>query len=219
MAVYTSIVGAYDDPPIRPARSSQDVDHVLFSDSSAPVDGWIVRSSCALFVDPVRNSRTPKLLAHQYLASYDYSLWIDGSVQLLASPRDLIETYLARADMALFKHPTRDCLYDEAFVCRNLGLDDPTVIMDQALKYAHARYPSHDGLTENSVILRRHTSKVEELNNAWWSEYCSHTRRDQLSFNYVCRALEFTYALFPGTISDNPGIVTRKKHLKDSGAG
>jgi len=34
------------------------------------------------------------------------------------------------------------------------------------------------------MIIRRHTKKIEQFNNAWWAEYCRFSVRDQLSFMY-----------------------------------
>lgn len=219
IAVYTSIIGAYDS--IKRPSHRDNADFVVFGDAytAAEVDHgdaditWNVNPACELFTDPRRNSRAPKLLSHQYLPDYEYSLWIDGSVRLLASACDLVEVYLGQADMALFRHSVRDCLYEEASVCRDLELDDPDVINAQVYKYRRDGYPLHAGLTENTVILRRHSHQIEAFNNAWWSEYCRHSSRDQVSFNYVARKLGIKYATFPGTLLNNPGIVAYEHHL------
>lgn len=136
------------------------------------------------FKDPRRNSRIQKILAHQYVGTY-YSIYIDGNIKLLKSPKELIEEHLKDHDLAVWKHPKRDCLYDEAIVCAKRGLDDPETIIEQAKMYEDSGFAKHKGLNECGVILRRHTRKVEEFNNAWWSEYCRHSCRDQISFMYA----------------------------------
>ena len=201
----------------RPKWWPQDeVDRILFTDLIVPVEtAWEVRPACTLFADPRRNSRAHKILAHQYLSGYDYSLWIDGSIRLLASARDLVNTYLSDADVALFRHPERDCLYEEAAVCADARLDDAGVLAAQVATYRRAGHPAHAGLNECAVILRRHNAHTAAFDAAWWSEYCRHSCRDQVSVNYVLRVLGVRLAILPGAIrGDNPGILRYEGHVK-----
>ena len=145
---------------------------------------WEIREAYKGFNDKRRNSRAPKILSHQF-SDTEYSLWIDGSMSLRKPPEHLIQRYLQDADIALFKHPLRDCIYGEAMKCAVAGLDDPEVIIEQVSTYEKAGYGKNKGLCECGFILRRHTKKVIELNNAWWSEYCRHSSRDQISFMYA----------------------------------
>lgn len=136
------------------------------------------------FKDPRRNSRIQKILAHKYIDT-EYSIYIDGNIRLLVEPEVIIEKYLKDCDIAVSKHPVRDCLYDEALVCAKRELDDPEIIIKQVKEYEDNGYGKHKGLAECGIIIRRHTKKVEEFNNAWWSEFCVHSKRDQISFMYA----------------------------------
>lgn len=133
------------------------------------------------FKDERRNSRIQKMLPHLYMDS-EYSIYHDANIRLLKTPEELIEKYLKDYDIALFKHPTRKCLYDEALVCAQMGLDDPETIIEQVKAYEDSGYGKQKGLTECGIILRRHTPKVKELNECWWAHYCRYSRRDQISF-------------------------------------
>ena len=154
---------------------------VAFLDELRPSSLWRVRPAYDRFRSPRRNSRAPKILAHHFVHA-DYSLWIDGNMRLLAPPEDLVETHLARHDIALFRHPVRSCVYEEAEECIRLGLDDEDLIRAQMRRYRENGYPAGRGLCENNLILRRHTPAVARLNEAWWSEFCRWSVRDQLSF-------------------------------------
>lgn len=145
---------------------------------------WDVKPAYDRFVDPRRNSRIQKILAHEYIDT-EYSIYIDGNISLLTTPEKLVEKYLKEYDIAVFKHPNRDCVYDEAIQCAKRGLDDPEIIIEQATAYEKAGYAKHKGLCECGIILRRHTSQVAAFNNAWWAQYCRHSRRDQISFMYA----------------------------------
>lgn len=212
IAVYTSITAEKDS--FKEPLAHTGADFVLFSDAPHQLPGWSVRPACDLFTDPRRNARATKLLAHQYLPGYDYSLWLDGSIRLLSAVEDLISTYLQNSDLAVFKHSARNCIYAEAAVCKKWKLDDPSVIRAQMVKYSRSGYPTRNGLIESGAILRRHTARIEGFNNAWWSECCRYSRRDQLSLNYVLHTLNITPTMFPGTIYENPGLVSYEHHLK-----
>lgn len=133
------------------------------------------------FKDDRRNSRIQKMLPHLYFNS-EYSIYLDGNIELLVTPEELIEKHLKDYDIALFKHPTRDCLYDEAITCARLRLDDAETIIEQVKAYEDSGYQKHKGLVECGIIIRRHTQKVKELNECWFAHYCRYSRRDQISF-------------------------------------
>lgn len=214
VAVYTAITAGKDslkEPPVH-----DDVDYVLFTDQPQDHEGsrWEVRSACDLFKDPRRNSRAHKLLAHQYLPEHDYSLWIDGSLRLLAAARKLVDAHLRDADVAMFRHPARSCLYVEAAGCADAGADHRHIIEEQIAKYRRAGYPSDNGLNECAVILRRHNQATAAFNETWWAEYCRHSCRDQVSVNYALSKSSVRLALLPGSVYDNPGIVYYEDHLR-----
>lgn len=181
ITVYTSITDGKDAP-----ISDQilgEAEFLAFTDL-AYAPPWHIKKPYTRFKDERRNSRIQKILAHQYISS-EYSIYIDGNIRLLVPPEQLIQEHLHDVDLAVFRHTKRDCLYDEAVVCAKRGLDDPETIIEQASTYEKDGFAKHKGLNECGVILRRHTRKVEEFNNAWWSEYCRHSCRDQISFMYA----------------------------------
>jgi hypothetical protein len=45
----------------------------------------------------------------------------------------LVETNLAKHDIAVFRHPVRDCLYEEVQACAEKGLGDPNLLQQQAM--------------------------------------------------------------------------------------
>lgn len=182
ITVLTSITGGKDH--LIEGQTKGNALFIAHTDAQTTSTDWTIKPAFNRFLSPRRNSRVPKMLAHQF-ASTEYSIWIDGNARLLVSPETLIEKYLANHDLAVFKHPIRDCLYDEATVCAVRKLDDPETIIEQAKTYEDAGYAKHKGLCECGVIIRRHTPKVEQFNNAWWSEFCRHSVRDQISFMYA----------------------------------
>jgi len=133
----------------------------------------------------------------------DYSLWIDGNTFPKFNIDYYIDNFLNEHDMCVFKHPIRDCIYDEAEACSILSLDDSSIIKSQMDKYRKENYPSHNGLAATTYVLRRHTHKILEFNDLWWTEINNGSIRDQLSFDYCCWKLDIKYNTFPETHFDN----------------
>jgi hypothetical protein len=208
VVVYTSITGNRDSLIEQPLFDG--VGYVAFLDrEDSSSAGWEVRRASDLFLDPCRNAKAPKVLAHQYLPEADISLWVDGNIRLKAPISALIDECLQTTDIAVFQHHERDCIYDEADYCISANLDASGVIRHQMSRYLAAGYPRHNGLVMAGVLLRRHTPQMEALENAWWAEICRGSRRDQLSFNYVAHRLSTKYGIIPGRLvapgTDCPG--------------
>jgi len=182
ITVVTSITGDKDQLIEKQVRGG--ANFIAFIDKPYPSNTWGIKKAYDKFQDPRRNSRIHKLLIHQYVDT-EYSIWIDGNIKLLIPPEEIIERYLKNHDFAVFKHPTRDCIYDEAMVCAKLRLDDPENIIEQVKQYEDSGFAKHKGLCECGILIRRNTAKVEAFNNAWWGEYTRFSRRDQISFMYA----------------------------------
>jgi hypothetical protein len=161
--VYTSIIGKHD------ILREQKGNFKPFVDSYSE------------FKDDRRNSRIQKILPHLFFDA-EYSIYLDGNIQLLVEPQILIDEFLKDKDVAVFRHITRDCLYDEAKACGELGLEKPELMVEQMNWYRDHGHPKHNGLYEGGVIIRRHTKEVEAMNEKWWAHYCRFGKRDQVSF-------------------------------------
>jgi len=203
LVVYTAITGSYDilSPP--PSHWLGLADFVAFVDAGGEGNGWTTRPIHRAFEDPCRNAKIHKLLPHIYFPGYAYSLWLDGNVSItcLGSPWDLIAEYLEFDDLAVYRHRYRKCAYKEAFACIESQKDSVELIKRQMTKYWDEGYPMNHGLAECPVILRRHSAKTRKFNEAWYAEICSHSRRDQLSFNYTAARLGFNFRYFKGEMS------------------
>lgn len=163
--VYSAICGGFDRP-----RN----DIAVFGDTASDQ-----------FKMPVMNAKIYKMLPHKYFSS-NITIYVDGNVFLNVPPSRLSEQLLKDADMALFPHPYRKCLYEEYEHARKRvpvmyrGLMD-----DQVRAYRRDGMPASFGLGECGMLIRRHNKATEEFNERWWAEVCRYTNRDQMSFPYV----------------------------------
>lgn len=180
ISVITSITGGKDT--LIDDQMKGDAQWIAYTTGESKT--WEVRPPYGRFHDDRRNSRPPKILPHLYVDT-EYSLYIDGNMQLLTTPEDLVKKYLKDHDIALFKHPSRDCAYKELLTIKAMGIDDPKDVEEQYDYYMKDTYAKEKGLFECGFILRRHTPQIRALNNEWWAQYCRFGKRDQPSFVYA----------------------------------
>lgn len=212
ITVLTSITGKKD---YLVEQEQYDAKYIAYLDTPYSSNTWEIRRAFDALHDSRRNSRAPKILSHLF-SETEYSIWIDGNVSLIRPPRELIARYLGEHDIALFKHPKRDCIYDEALRCATGKLDDPETIIEQVTRYENEGYAKNKGLYECGIILRRHTPKVIELNNYWWSEYSRGSVRDQISFAYCVNKVGIRVNAIdaPWYLDDNRVDVKRSDFIK-----
>ena len=199
--VYTCILGGFDNlrPPLVPPEPG--VRWICFTDMPVlpDVPPWEFRPVHRVMdkqwdcrVDVSRTSRLPKILPHLVLpADCDYSIWVDGNLQLAKPASEIVNAELRFDDWAAHRHPARGCVYEEAELLMRLKRVTPEEWpnLDAAqLQAEHDRYkamnfPAALGtLTANGLIVRRHNRYAAALNEKWWKLFMAGCGRDQLSF-------------------------------------
>jgi GT2 family glycosyltransferase len=219
IVAYTAITGDYDDLKPQPHSAIKSTPFVAFLDrplGKFEPTFWEVRPVHNEFKDPNRNAKIHKVMPHLFFPDKEYSLWLDGSckIEFPFSIERLIQIYLSDTDFAVFRHPDRNCIYQEANVCLTRRLDDQETIRQQINRYTKEGYPSNNGLAECSILLRRHTPAVQKFNEAWWEEIKNGSRRDQISFNYVVRKTGLKIRYFPGDLRKINHLFKREGHKK-----
>jgi len=223
--IVTANIGGVDNP-IEKHFDNPGFNYIMFADDKDTKSSfWNIKHIKTKLNNNRREARMYKWLIHKFFPDVQYSVWVDSNIIIMSELTALIRMYLASADIALLKH-WRNCIYEEAKVCIEFELDDIKTIEKQMLKFRGEGYPVNNGLHQTRVILRRHTPKINALNEAIWKEICSGSLRDQLSFNYMVWKMGIKVNNIPGTfklyssinwvnISDpyNFGLV---KHIKQN---
>jgi len=193
LVVYTAIFDGYDIL-MEPDGVPDSIDFVCFSDDdSLDSNRWDVRVVDEGF-SPSMSNRRMKLLPHQYLSEYKYSVYVDGNIHVVDDIGELVEDYLTDHSFVVPPHPKRDCVYEEAEVCIQSGKAPPKPTRELLSRYSKEGLPQNFGLSENNVILRRHNDEaVVQLMNDWWKEVQSGPGRDQFSLPYVLWKNECEY--------------------------
>jgi hypothetical protein len=212
LAVYTAIFGDIPDPlhPPRGYRTDPEVRYVCFTDRADRFDRsepWEIRPAVWTHPDPRRMARYHKVLSHLVLPEADFSLWLDGNIRLMIDPWTIIDRHLVGGhEIATFRHPDRNCVYEELEACIRLEKDGVERMRRQVDGYRAEGYPPRLGLAETRVVARRHSNRVREFNRAWWSELDAGSVRDQLSFNVVLWRLGLDCGFLKGQSLRSPYV-------------
>ncbi|MGG0740711.1 glycosyltransferase domain-containing protein [Niallia taxi] len=201
VVIYTAITKDYDELK-EPAIISNQCDYICFTDDPTLISPtWQIRPLPPSDLDIVRQCRQVKIMPHFFLPEYEYSIWVDGNVEIIGDINQLIEQYFINGDKTLytFKHPVRDCVYEEAKECIKNGQDNEKIIRKQLALLKSEYYPKHNGLIESNVILRKtHSPDVMQLMEQWWKLVKNYSRRDTLSFNYAAWVTGFFFGCLEG---------------------
>ena len=189
IAVYSCITGGYDSV-IEPLHTEPGTDYFMFTDGEVLGGSQWKKIDITKFkeyreLSPAQLNRKIKILPFRYLPDYDYTIYIDGNIEIIAPLSPLIEE-MGNHAFGVHYHRTRDCIYDELVQILYLQKADPVTVKQQVSAYKKEGFPRHFGLYENSLLIRKHgDEEVRQLMEAWWEEFLRYPARDQLSLPYV----------------------------------
>ena len=131
-------------------------------------------------------ARFVKTHPHLYFKDYSQSIWIDGNLQIREDMESL-GCILGENDfIAINRHPTKECCYDEAYDVIALNKTNPIQLKKQLKSYKVEGFPTEYGLFETNVLVRKHLDeRCIRLMESWWDEIKKWTIRDQMCFTYV----------------------------------
>ena len=113
-------------------------------------------------------------------------------------------------------HNQRDCIYDEAVMIKYAKKANMSEVKVQLDNYREEGFPSHFGLYENTILIRKHHDmSVCKLMESWWDEYLKYPTRDQLSLPYVIWKTNFpkeSIYIMGDNINRNPRFNRGLKH-------
>ena len=214
IVVYSCVAGQYDNLFSTLFRSKpkheEGVKYIVFVDDVETVTRqgiWEIRPLFWKHSSSYRrSSRWHKTNPQILFPEADYTVWIDGSqvIKPVNIFSDLVEPYTKNVDIATFKHPIRNCVYQELAACKQLKKDDPSVMDNQIQFYKKVGYRPGNGMVETACVVRKHTDAVANFNRKWWEQLESNSYRDQLSFNYVSWLCKIPYGHIPGHRAQSP---------------
>ncbi len=225
--IYTAVFGCYDDLK-QPAVQDIDCDFFCFSDCAQNNSSgvWqIVTLPNLKSVHPRMLAKYYKIMSHKVFPSgrladkfgtakvsggpYQASIWIDASIEIVSSKfaREAIE-FAQTERWAMFRHPSRDCIFEEAVVSARMEKYAGQDVKGQVDAYRDLGFPEHAGLFACGVIARREplTKGLKSVNWKWWLENRKWTYQDQLSLPFVLRKSGVGVGVIEGNLWINPWL-------------
>ncbi|KAK4745029.1 hypothetical protein SAY87_011341 [Trapa incisa] len=158
--------------------------------------------------EPRRNGKVPKILTHRLFPQTQYSIWIDGKMELIVDPLLILERYLWREKntFAIAQHKHHRSIYEEADANkRRKRYARPLIDLHMKIYKYEGMEPwnsmkgNPSDVPEGAIIIREHTHINNLFCCLWFNEVNLFTPRDQLSFGYVVYRLggSFKFFMFP----------------------
>lgn len=187
LVVYTALFGNYDDLFLPSREQVQGCDFVIFTDQPNVLPPW--RRGDVSYASPSKSKRNRfyKLLPHRLFPHHEWSLYLDANIDIEMNPIEFLERYRNLGpDFFVFRHPSRTSIVEELAACIDMKKSDAEQMVRQVAHYLNGGLRHSFPLTENNVLLRRHSEpRLVDLGEAWWDEVRSKSGRDQLSLPYV----------------------------------
>ena len=119
--------------------------------------------------------------------------------------------------MAVFRHPDRDCIYEEVAASLPIKKYNDQPLREQLEHYRLEGTPSLCGLYASGVIGRRTPPTPMQIafEDAWWQENLRWTHQCQVSFGHLVYQTRASLSAIPGDLRTNSYFdITR--HRSDS---
>lgn len=183
--IYSVLIGDYDsfeDIKYQGPHSEQ----ILFTNQDIILQNWSVVKVDDFNANNKLISRKYKILTHNFLSGYEKSLYIDANMNISSIDLTYCFDLLNNHKILFFRHPSRNCIYDEAIAVLTLRKDWLHSVKPQMSRYIRSEYPKKNGLILGGFILRNHNIPlVKKIMEEWFNEVNLYSYRDQLSYNYV----------------------------------
>lgn len=202
VSIITAIYDSYDDLKTVMPQAGVEVDWVCVTDRPREPNGWRLVVEPRPFMHPNLAAKRPKMLPWEY-SDAEYSIWIDASFVVLSDAFAREMAVFASgmhggSPIAQFKHPWRDCIYQEAMASLMLPKYSDLPIGDQMDQYRAWNHPENWGLWATGVIARFHTDEIKKLGERWHQTCQEWGFQDQLSQAPHLRALGLRPTEIPG---------------------
>lgn len=209
IVMYTANIGGKDSGPVYPFPLKEGEELVYISNS--PFDtpsGWEHRYPEVEFDNPRKTARFCKTCPEEYFPHADITIWVDASQHIKAPISEIVE-HCSGYSFGSFKHPTRDCIYDEAKTVIDFKLDNRVTVAKQVSQFSKAGYPKNNGLLETQLVYRDHRDKrIRDVNRLWWGFIRDKSIRDQLSINFILWLIGMEYKEIPRNVA------LKRPHIK-----
>lgn len=192
IAIYTCILNNYDKLQ-KPLVKFDNVEYFIITDNVDKYKEYI--DIYKIIEIPKEISDKGNIIANRYVKlhpknffeGYDYAIYLDGNVRVVSDIRTFIKRCSTEIGIAMHIHRERNCIYEEAEVCKMLGRGNVEKINEQIEKYQKEEFPKEYGMNEATIIVSNlKNNNAYKLLDEWYSEFInSESLRDQLAWPYI----------------------------------
>lgn len=210
ICIYTSLFGNYDDLPLIKCKIPEHIDFLAFTDKhhDDAHKAWNQIVCDSNQKSHNLSAKQYKILPHNYLKEYDFSLFVDANTVFINDIEAMITRLHKLGDFVMWRHPFRASIFMEACAILASNRADPTTILQQLEIYDREGMKGNTGLCEGSFIWRNHSAKkVCQFMEEWWEHIQTYSHRDQLSLCFLMWKRNF----YPDLMDDKYG--TSRKNI------
>lgn len=220
MAVYTCITGGYDDCP-RVYQVDSRCDYYIITDNhslnkdNTQLNVKYTDEIVPRYIKNVKDiNRYCKSHGYLFFDEYDYSLYIDGNIDIIGNVFDYV-TFLKNFGLAFHKSPIFSDAYCELFRLYVSSRVSYSASREIA-KWLHAEcYPKDVLCLECGVILcDHHNINAKRLLDEWFELYMNMpVKRDQIYMSFLLwkKGLdESDIGIITGTVDGDDGFIKRR---------
>jgi hypothetical protein len=212
ITIITSIRGSYDHPkqfvpqsiPCRMLLVTDAIQH--------PSCAWETAFETVDMDRPRLAAKRPKLFPARYSSDGPW-IWIDGRMEII-SPTFAEEALDSVETIGMWRHPARDCAYQEAAFSSTLPKYRGQPLAEQADYYLGEGLPRHGGLWAAGLIVYKH--ETQRLCNTWMDEINRWGVQDQVSLAYASWVTGEKIEPLPHHLLENPWLFLHA-HLDGTG--
>lgn len=146
-----------------------------------------------------------KIMAHELLKEYDYSIWVDPDVVIVGDILRFCKVYGGGKSFLSFPSAKEDCIYENMSVTQ-MGTNDLNIkVRKMMLFYRKKGYPEHYGSIDGRVMVRNHKDpKLCRIMAEWWEEVKNSFILIENVFNYIAWKNEFPFSVCNLFVYENP---------------
>ena len=160
--IYSIIIDDYDEIPT--FSKKKDYNYFLFTDKNYKNTNWTIISISNLIekmnISKVKMTRYIKLFPHLFFKDYELSIYLDATFIIIGDLNELLLKALNPSfDLYLIQHPKRNKVFREFKAVLKLKKENKAIVNLIRKRYIKEKFPDNLGVTENSIIIRRHNEK------------------------------------------------------------
>ena len=147
---------------------------------------------------PNLNNRKLKINIPEILYSYDIIIYLDNNIKICTPINKLItKFYLSKCEIGFCKHPYGHTLKEEINSCIKFGQANKENLYSEINFYKKNNISPKDPLTDNSFLIRKTSSFLENNYSKEWFEYVEKfSGRDQISMPFIRSKYNLNEMLF-----------------------